>query len=199
MKILEGIRKLKGADVLSLTIKVVNDSADPSALVQTLLVFGVLLRSPIYPKDLPDKIDRMRAMLLARAEMEKIMESTRVNVALAQNVPAAADAEISIHDEVLVYGERPVDKWMDAHTVVNVKEKMVQFNVNVRIVQFSIDKVRTCDRPGERDNGHEIEPNIIGNNDDTITPDDGTEATDVEWTSAERWTVSGIWTTQLRN
>lgn len=65
-KILDDIPKLNGSDVLSLAIKSVNYSAGRSGLFTTLLVFGVLTRLPIYPKDLPYQRDLMRAMLLTR-------------------------------------------------------------------------------------------------------------------------------------
>lgn len=69
---------------------------------------------------------------------------------------------------------------MVPHTVVNVQGNIVHVDVNVRRFQLSIDKLSKYERPDESYNGHGIEPNIIGNHDDTIPPNDYTEATDVE-------------------
>lgn len=129
-------------------------------MVPTLLVFGVLLRLPVFPKDLPEQRDRMRAMQTARVEMSQIMSKTRVNVALSRNVPAAADADIRILDEGLIFREKPIKKRTGPYKVLNVDGKIIYAEVNGRLTQFSVDKVRLylqADENGSESDDHEYD------------------------------------------
>lgn len=153
-KIRDDVPQLEKADVLQLVIKDVNDTAGPAGLVPTLLVFGVLPRLPIYPKDLPEQRSRMRAMQLARSDMSQIMAKARVHVALNRNVPYAADTKIRIRDKVLVYRENPISKWTGPYNFLDVKGKAIYADVKGELTQFSVDKVkpfREVDDLGEGD------------------------------------------------
>lgn len=94
---------LKKEGALSLHVKEVNDTAGPAVLVPTLLVFRVFSRLPVHLKDLPGQWHRLRAMKLARNEMTRVMEKTRVQVALSRKVLTASDTGIKLLDKVLVY------------------------------------------------------------------------------------------------
>lgn len=65
-------------------------------------------------------------MNLAWMEMERITDKERVKVALSRNVTYAAEEELRVLEQVLVYRERPLIKWTGPHTVVNVKVKAIQ-------------------------------------------------------------------------
>lgn len=110
---------------LQLAFKSIKDTAGPSGLVPTLLVFGVLPRIPLMPKDLPDHNRRMRALAEAYKEMTRISHRARLSTALRSNVPAAADMSYEIGDEVLMYRENPVAKWTGLYVVRNVRGKML--------------------------------------------------------------------------
>lgn len=176
-KIRDEVTSLDKHDTLRLAIKAVNDTAGPNGLVPTLLVFGVLPRLPIHPRDLPDQRDRMQAMQVARAEMARITARARVHVALNRNVPAAADTDIRILDNVLVFRESPVNKWVGPYTVVDVKGKSIYVDVNGRATQFAIDKVRVYRQEGEEGSGRDdVRSGPEGNDDDET----GTQP-EVQW------------------
>lgn len=43
--------------------------------------------------------------------MAEIIEKERVKTDLDRNVPAAEDADIKIMDQVLLFQEKPINKW----------------------------------------------------------------------------------------
>lgn len=133
--------------MLRLAVKAVNDTAGPSGLVPTLLVFGVLPRMPLHPKELPNQRERMRLMTVARNEMNKLTAQTRVDQAIKRNSPAATREVINILDQVLVYREAPVDQWVGPYVVQSVDGKQVILDVNGRNVPFGIDKVKHYHSP----------------------------------------------------
>lgn len=181
-KVRDDATQLSKADALRLAIKAVNDTAGPAGLVPTLLVFGVMPRLPIHPKDLPEQRDRMQAMQSARTEMTKIVAKTRVHVALSKNVPAAADAAIRILDKVLVYREKPVNKWLGPYNVLDINGKIVHVDINGKSSQFSVDKVKPFQEAGETD---DVAPNGEHEYDDHGTPSptdaDGNDLELDEW------------------
>lgn len=84
----------------------------------------------------------MKAMVFSWNEMAEVTEPTRVKVALTINIPAAADADICIHDKVVVYRERPVNMWVGTFVVNSVEGKIVHVSVNGKSTQVKIDAVR---------------------------------------------------------
>ena len=132
---------------LSLAVKAMNDSAGPKGLVPTLLVFGVMPRIPIVPMALPVQVQRMKAMLKARDEMTTIIAGSQMKKALRSNAPGAAMADIPIGSEVLVYKEKPIDKWVGPHKVLDINGKMLHVEINGRATLLSIDKVKHLRRP----------------------------------------------------
>ena len=76
----------------SLALKAINDTMNPEGLVPSLLVFGVLPRFPPFNTELPGQAppvlvtqcppDRMRALQMARAEMETISAELSLQRAL---------------------------------------------------------------------------------------------------------------------
>lgn len=109
-KVRASIPSLSKKVSLALAVKASNDTAGPSGLVPSLLVFGVMPRLPIRPAALPSHVDRMRAAVLARKEMIDIVAKQRLETAANRRVPNAADSTFCINDEVLMYREKPIGK-----------------------------------------------------------------------------------------
>lgn len=129
-------------NALQLAVKATNDTAGPSGLVPTLLVFGVLPRLPLLPKDLPDNLERLKAMHGARKEMAKISNHSKLVTATSSNVPAAADRDFLVGDEVLMFREKPVGKWVGPYHVCDRDEKMLTLDSGDRMIRASVDKVK---------------------------------------------------------
>lgn len=115
-KVRDYVENLKRDDALILAVKTVKDTAGPIGLVPRLLVFGVMPRLPVHPKDIPDQRSRMHAMNIALNEMSRMMEKECVHVSILRNVPTSADADIKIRDEVLTFREKPINKLI-GHTL----------------------------------------------------------------------------------
>lgn len=127
---------------LSLSVAAMNQTAGPRGLVPTLLVFGVIPRTPISSLPLPVQRDRMQAMAAARGEMLAIVARARLRVAMAAPVPAAASSDLSPGDQILVYREPPVDEWTGPYALVTRQDKEVWLAVDGMLKQFSVDKVK---------------------------------------------------------
>ncbi len=95
-----------------------NDTAGQNGLVPTLLVFGVVPRFPSGSRDIPEQQNRMRAIKSSRDEMVKAVAASRLRTAKSRNVPGAADNEVKVGMDVLVYRERPENKWFGPYKVV---------------------------------------------------------------------------------
>lgn len=94
---------------LRIATKVLNGTGGSSGLVTAFLVFLVLPRFLIYPKDLPEQRYRMREVQLERIEMKPITAKERLQVAMKSNVLTATDADTQIMDKNLVCRECPVN------------------------------------------------------------------------------------------
>ena len=119
-----------------------NDTAGPNGLVPTLLVFGVLPRVPIIPSKLPDQLDRLKLMRSAKKEMAQVIAKSKLTKALRMNIPSSCNRSIKIGDDVLVYREPPVKKWIGPFKVVNVDDKMAHLDYNGELKLYSIDKLK---------------------------------------------------------
>lgn len=75
------------------------------------------------------------------------MAKERIKAALIRIIPAPADADVRIFDQVLVYREGPIIKWTGPYTVLSVNGKTVHIEINGRVVQLSIDKVKRFRQP----------------------------------------------------
>lgn len=147
---------------LSTAVRAVNDTAGPSGLVPTLLVYGTMPKIPINASKLPDQKSRMKAMANARKEMSTIVARDRVDRALRLRVPSASDSQISIGDEVLMFRENPIGKWMGPYVIADKKDKSIILNTGDRLLPASIDKIKHYREsiPPER--------NAIGNTSDIL-------------------------------
>jgi len=96
---------------VSMSVWAMNQTAGPDGLSPILLVFGVHPRMPVNPVDLPNHRDRCKALLEARSAMTKHLGRSCLDRALRSQVPKAAMADICPGMDVLVYREKPTDKW----------------------------------------------------------------------------------------
>jgi len=137
---------------LRLALKAMNDTMNPEGLVPSLLVFGVLPRFPAVNTQLPNQVERMRALEVARAEMESITAELRLRKALNSNLSAAASKVYKAGDEVLVFreDEKPV-KWTGPFKVLRVDDKQIFIDRKGSEVQHSVSQVK----PFYRDSGEE--------------------------------------------
>lgn len=134
---------------LALAVQATNDTAGPTGLVPTLLVFGISPRLPVRPRALPEQVERMKAAISARKEMVDITSKHRIRTALKQNVPAAADMKLMIGEEVLMYREKPTAKWVGPYVIEKIHENGKQYTLNTgdRTLLASIDKLKKYNEP----------------------------------------------------
>lgn len=125
-----------------LSVKAMNDTLGPEGLVPSLLVFGVLPRFPACSTKFPNQVDRMRALAMARAEMETISFEIKLQRALLAKLPPAADFELKVGDKVLVHRENSAIS-QGPFPVVELDEKQV-FILDERgkTKQFNIAQVK---------------------------------------------------------
>ena len=138
---------LQNENALSIAVHAMNSTAGPSGLAPMLLVFGIVPRMPVTPRDLPKQKERMLALQNARSDMVKNIAKSRLSSARRMNVPRAVDSNVKIGMDVLVYRERPVNKWTGPFKVTAIDEKMVWINKNGRMSLVSIDKVKEFKEP----------------------------------------------------
>eukprot|EP00171_Calliarthron_tuberculosum_P003183 IDg3183t1 len=142
--------KIAKEDCLSLSVHAMNNTAGPDGLAPTLLVFEVVPPLPLRFSDLPDQRDRMKILHKARAEMTKVIATSRIRTALNRNVPAAADREVKIGSEVLFYREKG-KVWEGPYMVVAGDGKNLWISIKNELKRVSVDKVREYVRPNTID------------------------------------------------
>lgn len=138
---------------LATTVAAMNQTAGPSGLIPTLLVFGVIPRMPVAPLPLPAQRDRMQAVVTARKEMQTEAAKARVRVALRAPVPSASSRDLRPGEQVLLFREKPpigedtFPHWIGPYTVVAQQAKVVWLIVDGELKQFSVDKVKRFHPP----------------------------------------------------
>lgn len=125
---------------LKLATKAMNDSLGPEGLVPSLLAFGALPRFPPAPTSLPNHVDRMEAMNIARLEMANITAQLRVQQALKSKLPPATTYKISPGGQVYVHKEG-AEKWVGPYEVTKTFDKVVFVARPDKEAQYSIDHV----------------------------------------------------------
>lgn len=135
-------------------VKAVKDTAGPSGLVPTLLLFGILPLIGVVPKDLPEHKDRMKAMHTACNEMAIIYQQHRLNTALRCSITSAA-AEYKIGDEVLMYREKPIGKWIGPYVIGHKVDKMLSLDTGDRLIRASVYKDKPHLHHDCRDNNND--------------------------------------------
>lgn len=113
------------AAALSLEAAGMNQTTMPKGLVQTLLVFGVVPRLPVASMPSPPQRENSVAMATALWELQQHMATARLRPALSAPVPVAADRGVLAGQDVLVYRERPVDKWTGPFPFIAQRDNVV--------------------------------------------------------------------------
>lgn len=131
---------------LSAAVRAMNCTAGKNGLSPCLLVFGISPRIPGGTNEQPEQRKRMLALKIARSEMLKVIARQRLATAIQKNVPKVANHDISIGSDVLLYKERPVNRWLGPYKVIAGDMKNLLLNVDGRIVPASVDKVKTFKR-----------------------------------------------------
>lgn len=88
-----------------------------------MLVYGFMPRTPFNTQGLPEQMSRMCAMRDARDEIQQLSSRTRLHVSLSLNVPRAAYKYVRAVDEVLMYGENPIGKWVGPYIFTSIDGK----------------------------------------------------------------------------
>lgn len=111
--------------ILQLATKAGNGTTEPSGLVPTMLVFGVMPRLPVHLRDLPIQKERIDVLHSARLEMTNLIARKLLRTAAKSNAPAAADSTLHTGDEVLVYRDFLSSKRVGPFRVIDIDEKVV--------------------------------------------------------------------------
>lgn len=82
-----------------------NDTMGPNGLVPTFLVYGILPRFPDSDSDFPGQQARMRALSVARREMETIVAQLRIPQALRARILTTENYIIAPGDRIRVFRE----------------------------------------------------------------------------------------------
>lgn len=127
---------------LSIAVKVCNDTAGINGLSPTLLIFGIVPRLPLNQKELPIQLERVKAIRAARREMSGLIPTDCIKMALARDVPSAADAVLNEGAEVLMYREKPIAEWMGPYIIHKRDDKMLTLDTGNQYIEASIDKAK---------------------------------------------------------
>lgn len=109
--------------ILQLPTKTCNDTAGSSEPVPTLLVFAVMPRLSIHPKELPSQKEHMDTLHQSRIDIAKVIARARLRTAMSSIVPASADSDMNIGDMCLIYRESPISKWAGPYRVIDIYSK----------------------------------------------------------------------------
>jgi hypothetical protein len=85
---------------LRISVKAMNDTMNYDGLVPSLLVFGIMPRYPGIRTELPAQAERMRALDVARTEMETITCELRLRKALTSSFPPASSQRYEIGEKI---------------------------------------------------------------------------------------------------
>lgn len=112
------------------------------------MVFGVVLRMPFHPDELPAQHEWIRALHNAKAQMAEMTAKAGLQTAVNGRAPIAMDAEIKVGDMVLVFHDHPEQR-IGPHCVIVVNKTVVHIGKGGRLIQYSI--VRCKGYPVEKE------------------------------------------------
>ena len=141
-KIRADFPKLSDELLLAMATKAMNDTAGPSGLIPTLLVFGCMPRNvTIPPTEYPAQKERIRAAQLARSEFERIVTAERLRIAANTSTTPAASEEYLPGDLAYVYREK-FRKYTGPHMVAAALGKKVTVHFGDRRGPRSFNKTQ---------------------------------------------------------
>lgn len=82
---------MKSKLMVSLAIKICNDTSETNGLLQSLLVFAVTPKLPINRKNLPSQSERTQVMKVGREEMSRKIATEKIKITLNWNDSSAAN------------------------------------------------------------------------------------------------------------
>lgn len=88
---------------LKIAQNALNDTMGPNGLVPTLVVYEILRRLTTASPQIADQQLRMRALEIARREMETVVTHLRITQEMSSRVPFAANDTIHPGEDVLVF------------------------------------------------------------------------------------------------
>lgn len=90
--------------------------------------------------------------------MLELVAKQRLKTAVNLRVPRAADSNICVNDEVLMYREKPIAKWVGPYIVCRIfdRGKLLELDTGDRLVTASIDKIKTYLMPKYPDSGEAV-------------------------------------------
>lgn len=179
-KITTDSSKLFGKEALSLSIKAINETVGPNGLVSTFLFSGLTSRLPIKPHRLLNQVARLKAMKEARDEAVKLIAQTRLATAITSNVFVAADSDIKISYVVLMFREKPVERWIGPFSVVDNDGMILNLGSGDLTWIPSVDKVKLYQEE------HPNQQNFNGETDVTHDNSDYHQQIDAIFCSNER-------------
>lgn len=150
LKVKDTYPHLDNKIILKLSVKSMNDTMGPHGLVPSLLVFGILPRFPISNTGLPDQRDRMKAMQVARAEMETYVAEERIKLAIRKNIPASALYNFTAGDLVLIYRElgKNTANWTGPYKILRVEDKNIFIDRQGEEVKHSVHQAKPFIKAG---------------------------------------------------
>ena len=111
-------------------------------VVPSLLVFGVLPTFPSSSSSHPKQSERMRALTMARLEIDTITAELRIHQALLRNLPSASKMVLQLDREVLVYREKQNPHWTRLSKITRLLNKQVFIDLQGTEVQHSFSQVK---------------------------------------------------------
>jgi hypothetical protein len=125
-----------------ISVKAMNDTMNYDGLVPSLLVFGIMPRYPGIRTELPTQAERMRALDVARTEMETITCKLRLRGALTSSIPSASSQAYTLGENILVYRDKETPHWQGPYRILAINEKQIFINNNGKRVLHSISQVK---------------------------------------------------------
>lgn len=127
---------------LGLATKTMNDTRNPEGLVPSLPVFGVLAKLPTLRTEISSQMERMKAIEIARTEMETITAELQLQRALLTNIPSITHRPLEVGQDVLVYRENENPHWTRPCKVTRLDGKQVSVDRNGKEAQYSFSQTK---------------------------------------------------------
>lgn len=121
--------------ILPFALKVCNDTAILSELLQTLLVLVVLSPMGLRTHELLNIYFCMKTIVSARKEAAKFIFRSKIDTTLKRIDLAFGDLELKVRDEVFIFREKPIKKWVDPYLV---QENWFHSNIYYRSSDYQI-------------------------------------------------------------
>lgn len=126
---------------MQLFVNTSNGTAETEGLVSALLVFVVIQRVPMHPKELTHHDEQMIALRNARRLMAKTKAEMRFGTAFNRRVPSSINYNLRIDDLELVYCDKD-SRWMAPWRVVDIKDKSKFIDCNCQVIKMSMNRCK---------------------------------------------------------